>query len=236
MSKKLESKICKINYPESLSSLALKTLEILEKKIDEYQEFFGIKLDEQFIVNYFDDVEEFREFVYSLREEKGTLPDYARGTYDNGMINACIDPNIQQKKVYISSHELFHILYMKYILNGDYSKRIIWYDEGMAQFMSGEKDNLNDEEQFKKYYFRVKEETKVVPNMNSIKHGKTFWNKDYNGYYLGYLAVRYLYETLSPEEFKSLATDIKKISQIGENIASDMFKYFDKKLINEKRR
>ena len=40
---------------------------------------------------------------------------------------------------------------MKYILKDDYSKRIVWYDEGMAQFMSGEKDKYNDEKNLKSF-------------------------------------------------------------------------------------
>jgi hypothetical protein len=55
------------------------------------------------------------------------------------MINAFIEPEIQLKRIYTASHELAHILYMKYILNDDYDKRIVWYDEGMAQYVSGKK-------------------------------------------------------------------------------------------------
>ena len=42
----------------------------------------------------------------------------------------------------------------KYLTEGinDYLKRIVWYDEGMAQFLSGEMDELLDIEKFKKFY------------------------------------------------------------------------------------
>lgn len=160
MGKILETSLCRINYSESLEDLAQATISVLNKKIIEYNTFFGITIQEKIIVNYFDAVEEFREFIYEIRGERDSLPDYARGTYDNGMVNACVNPKLQLKRLYTASHELFHILYMKYILNNDYSKRIVWYDEGMAQFMSGEKDSLNDNSVFKKFYLRVKEETK----------------------------------------------------------------------------
>ena len=44
---------------------------------------------------------------------------------------------------------------MKYILKNDYTKRIVWYDEGMAQLMSGEKDEHVNKERFKRFYLRV---------------------------------------------------------------------------------
>lgn len=159
VSKVLETNLCKINYSESLKELAEATIQLLEGKIIEYKLFFDISTNEQIIVNYFDTVEEFREFIYEIRGERDSLPEYARGTYDNGMVNACVNPKFQLKRLYTASHELFHILYMKYVLNNDYSKRIVWYDEGMAQFMSGEKDSLTDEN-FKDFYLNVREKQK----------------------------------------------------------------------------
>ena len=135
MKKILQTNFCKINYSESLKKLAEATIVLLNKKIDEYELFFNLSIDEQIIVNYFDNIEEFREFIYEIRGERNSLPKYARGTYDNGMINACINPQSQMQRLYTASHELFHILYYKHILKNDYSKRIVWYDEGMAQFM-----------------------------------------------------------------------------------------------------
>ena len=146
----LENDLCKINYSESLFELSKDTLKLLEEKISEYNIFFCISIDEKVIVNYFDDINDFRNFIYDIRGERKSLPDYASGTYDKGMINAYVDPVAQLQSRYTASHELFHILYMKYILNNNYSKRIVWYDEGMAQFMSGENDKLLDLEEFKK--------------------------------------------------------------------------------------
>lgn len=233
MRKVLETNLCKINYSESLEDLAQATLSLLEKKIIEYNTFFDISIQEKIIVNYFDTVEEFREFIYEIRGESNSLPEYARGTYDDGMVNACVNPKFQLKRLYTASHELFHILYMKYILNNDYSKRIVWYDEGMAQFMSGEKDSLKDDSIFKDFYMKVKEATKVIPQMNTLEHGNSFVNEDYNGYDLSYLSIKYLSEVLSAEQFKDLMSDFKKISQLGNNIIHKMFSYYDEKLENK---
>ena len=109
MRKVLETNLCKINYSESLEDLAQATLSLLEKKIIEYNTFFDISIQEKIIVNYFDTVEEFRECIYEIRGESNSLPEYARGTYDDGMVNACVNPKFQLKRLYTASHELFHI-------------------------------------------------------------------------------------------------------------------------------
>ena len=233
MRKVLETNLCKINYSESLEDLAQATLSLLDKKIIEYSIFFCVNIEEKINVNYFDTIEEFRKFIYEIRGERDSLPEYAKGTYDNGMINACVNPKFQLKRLYTASHELFHILYMKYILNNDYSKRIVWYDEGMAQFMSGEKGSLNDDSVFKNFYMKVKEATKVIPQMNTLEHGNSFVNEDYNGYDLSYLSIKYISEVLSTEQFKDLMSDFEKISQLGNNIINNMFSYYDEKLENK---
>ena len=147
------------------------------------------------------------------------------------MVNACVNPKFQLKRLYTASHELFHILYMKYILDNDYSKRIVWYDEGMAQFMSGEKDSLTDDA-FKDFYLNVRGKTKVIPQMNSLEHGNSFVNENYNGYDLSYLSIKYLSEVLSADQFKDLMADFSKISQLGDGLIQKMFSYYDAKLEN----
>lgn len=164
-----------------------------------------------------------------------SLPKYAKGTYDDGMVNACIEPDTQLKRLYTASHELFHILYMKYILKNDYSNRIVWYDEGMAQFISGEKDKYADEEKFKRFYLKVKENTKIIPNLNNLKHGNSFCNDEYNEYDLSYLSVRYLNEILNSEDFKKLMSDFSTIKEYGNNLIYRMFDYYDLKFECNKR-
>lgn len=231
MKKVLETNLCKINYSESLEKLAEATVQLLEQKIIEYKLFFDLSTSEQITVNYFDTVEEFRRFIYEIRGKRDSLPEYARGTYDNGMVNACVNPKFQLKRLYTASHELFHILYMKYVLDNDYSKRIVWYDEGMAQFMSGEKDSLTDDA-FKDFYLNVREKAKVIPQMNSLVHGDSFVNENYNGYDLSYLSIKYLSEVLSIDQFKLLMSDFSKINQLGNDIVQKMFSYYDEKLEN----
>ena len=227
MKKVLETTLCKINYSESLQSLAKETSLLMENKILEYQSFFNIKLEEKVVINYFDDIDEFRNFIYEIRGEKESLPDYAEGTYDGGMVNAYIAPNKQLKRLHMANHELFHILYMKYILKNDYSKRIVWYDEGMAQFMSGENDHLEDINEFHRFYCKVRKQTTTIPILNDLEHGDSFVNSDYNGYDLSYLVIRYLFDTLSHNEFNKLMYDFNKIKEISNSLIIEMFNYYD---------
>ena len=229
MSKTLETNLCRINYSDSLEELSNATIKLLQNKIVEYKKLFNIDFNEQIIVNYFDDLEEFRELIYKIRGERKSLPKYAKGTYDDGMVNAYIEPDTQLKRLYTASHELFHILYMKYILKNDYSKRIVWYDEGMAQFMSGEKDKYANEEIFKNFCLKVKENTKIISNLNNLEHGNSFCNDEYNGYDLSYLSIRYLSEILDSEDFKKLMSDLSNIRKYGNDIVTKMFSYYDKK-------
>ena len=118
---------------------------------------------------------------------------------------------------------------MKYILKNDYSKRIVWYDEGMAQFMSGEKDIIVDKDDFKKFYLRVKENTKEIPNLNTLEHGNSFCNDKYNGYDLSYLCIKYLNDILNSKEFIKLMSDFSSIKKYGNDIVAKMFAYYDAK-------
>lgn len=230
MRKTLKTNLCEINYSDSLEDLVQATIPLLNKKVVEYNTFFNVSNKERIVVNYFDTIEEFREFIFRIRGERVSLPKYAEGTYDKGMVNAYINPEIQLKKLYMANHELFHIMYMKYILNNDYSKRIVWYDEGMAQLMSGETDLLRNSKEFKDFYMKVKESTKVIPKMNALEHGDSFVNQNYNGYDLSFLAIKYISEILSPEQFKCLMSDFEKINKLGDDIIQQMFKYYDKEL------
>ena len=222
-----------LNAPQSLKYITDNMHDILNDKIEQYKKIFKIKQLNPIQINYFDNIEEFRNFIYKIRGEKESLPEYAIGTYDNGMINAFIKPNIDinsndyKIKLYLANHELFHILYMQYILKNDYQKRIVWYDEGMAQFLSGEMDELLDIEKFKKFYLKVKNNTLVIPNLNEIEHGTSFCNNNYNGYDLSYLCIRYLREIMTNEEFQDLMSNFSKIKEYGINIIENMFAYYD---------
>ena len=112
-------------------------------------------------------------------------------------------------------HELIHHLYKYYVYGAD-KERITWVDEGIAQFFSGQKEELLDST---RYQLFLEENLKFADeiNLNDLNHNdKSFGNN--NGYNLSYIAIRYLYETNSHEEFINIIKDRQKLLEYGGSI------------------
>ena len=107
--------------PDSLKYITDNIVTILNAAIAFYKKLFDIVSFRKIQINYFDGLEKFREYIYSLRGERKSLPEYATGTFDNGMINTFIKPNLfvgsylYNKALYLANHELFHIMYQELI-------------------------------------------------------------------------------------------------------------------------
>lgn len=216
--------------PDSLKYLTDGMEKILNNSLDDYKYLFNVDNFRKIQINYFDDLDEFRNYIYNLRGEKESLPKYAKGTFDKGMINAYIEPNIikdtplYNKKRYNASHELFHVMYQELVWEKNNLPRVIWFDEGMAQFFSGEyKNELEDNETFIK---NVISNTKTIPDLNELSHGSQFETDDYSGYKLSLLAVKYIHDKIGINEFKKLLYDIDKIHEYGKNILSEIFEMY----------
>lgn len=154
------------------------------------------------------------------------------------MINAYTSPNIiveshtYNTKLHMASHELFHIMYKELILEKENKKRVVWFDEGMAQLFSLEfKETLNDDN-LKKWFDDLISTTETIPNLNELKHGSSFKNSEYSGYKLSLLAVKYLFDTLKFDEFKRLMHDTDKIESYGATIINDAIEFY--KIITNK--
>ncbi len=216
--------------PDSLNYVTKDMEEILDKSLELYKKIFNVNNFRKVQINYFDDIKEFRNYIYTLRGESNSLPEYAKGTFDNGMINAYIESNIvdkdlYNKRKYNASHELFHIMYNELILNKNNVPRIIWFDEGMAQLFSGE--YTQELKHFNSFVKKVLSETKTVPNLNKLSHGSSFITNDYNGYNLSLIAIKYLYDNLGLDEFKKLLYDNDKIIKYGETILETVINYYN---------
>lgn len=227
----------KLYSPDSLKYITDNMLVILKRKIEEYKQIFNINYFRKIELHFFDDKDEFRNYVYALRGERNSLPEYASGVFDNGKIIAFIPNNIivgssmYRNYSYMPSHELFHIMYKELIWEKNSLERIIWFDEGMAKYFSGELEYISEQNRFKDFFTKVKNETKIIPNLNNLKHGVSFVNENYNGYDLSFIGVKYIIDTLGLEEFKVLMKDICKIKKYGEHILNDAFEYFEKSII-----
>lgn len=235
-----ENKHFVLYSPDSLKYITDNMNDILIGSFNFYKELFDINSFRKFQINYFDDIEEFRNYIYDLRGEKESLPKYAKGTFDNGMVNSYISPNIDvnstqyHKTLYMASHELFHIMYQELIWGKEKIDRIVWFDEGMAQLFSGENDYNLSEDNFDNWFNYVLNKTYEIPNLNELKHGSSFENEKYSGYNLSLLSVKYLYETLGQDEFKKLMHDNDRIIEYGKTIAQDAIHYYKNELKNRR--
>lgn len=221
-----------IYSPDSLKYIIDNMIKCLMEAFVLYKDLFNIDDYRKVQINLFDNIDSFRNFIYDLRGEKESLPIYARGTYDNGMINSYITINkdvnsYQYKKTkYMASHELFHILYRELILDKGKKKRIIWFDEGMAQLFSGENDYNLNAINFSKWLNNLISDTKEIPDLNKLIHGESFVNENYNGYNLSLLAVKYLYDVLGKEKFKILMHNNDEVIRLGKNVIYDAINYY----------
>ena len=132
MKKQFENNNFILYSPDTLKYITNNMEDILNNSLELYKKLFCIKEYRQVQINYFDDIISFRKFIYDLRKEKESLPKYAKGTFDKGMINAYIEKDIEinsalyHKKLYMASHELFHIMYDELILKKyNYTRKYI---------------------------------------------------------------------------------------------------------------
>lgn len=205
------------------------------ERVSDIFEFFDIKSFRKVQVNLFDNKEEFRKFIATIRGiEENKIPEYCTGTYDKGMINCFIDLKLLEndiyykKRTYTLAHEFIHIIYLEFILNNDFYKRVTWLDEGVAQYLSGEMKDLD----FDRYYNDIIDNLKEVPNLNNLNHGKSFVNDKYNGYALAYITVKYLSETT---DLLEVLKSYNKSLEVGESALKEALEYYkNKKVINTK--
>ena len=217
--------------PDSLKHVYKNLESILAEKLELYKQLFDVDDFRKVEIHYFDNKEDFRNYVYELRGEKESLPKYAVGTGADGMVIAYIDPSIKEeddifkKRQCLASHELFHIMYHELVIFKTRQEHLTWFDEGCAQFFSGEKDyELN--EGFSEWFKKVKSETKKIPELNNLTHGETFKNEDYNGYDLSLLAVKNIYDRLGFESFKRLIQNSSSITRRGDGIINESFIFY----------
>ena len=222
--------------PDSLKSITNGMEERLYDSLKLYKKIFDVEKFRKVEINFFDDIESFRNFIHEIRGESSSLPAYAKGTFDGGMINVFIDPNMKEntplfeRRKYVASHELFHIMYMELVWNKLNIPRITWFDEGSAQFFSGEYNNILNSDEFYSFFNDTISHTKVIPNLNELSHQKGFETNDYSGYRLSLITVKYLYDTLGFNEFKKLLNDNDKILYYGDHALNEAIDYYKNKI------
>lgn len=177
-----------------------------DENINRIKEELSISQETKMIAVLTND-EEKAGFVYGKSSFCGFFND--KGAF------AYINLNGDKTKEYMFKglmHELTHHLY-KYYVYGKDKERITWVDEGLAQLFSGQMDNLKDEKMYKSFLDKNLEHTDNI-DLNKLNHtDRSFGNN--NGYNLSYIAIRYLYETHSHEEFINIIKSKEKLLEIG---------------------
>ena len=226
---KAENSEFKIFATDNLENFATDCLAYITEQKEKILDFFGLDRFRKIEINLFDNQETFLKFIKSLRWQGAKIPSYCKGTFDNFMVNESLNPinvslNPNRYKGGVL-HECIHIIY-----NSITDKRITWLDEGLAMNLSGEKNDLLDDESLKDYITQKLLPMNLPSNMNQLSHGEMFVNEEYNGYELSYLAVRYLLETKSKDEIHEMIKNSYKALEIGNEILPCALNYFKTKL------
>lgn len=148
------------------------------------------------------------------------------GFFTNTGCFAYINLNGNKTKDYMFKglmHELTHHLY-KFHVYGEENERITWVDEGIAQLLSRQRNDLKEESKFQSF---VDENLKSIDNinLNELSHNdRSFGNN--NGYNLSYIAIRYLYENNSHQEFVNIIKNREKLLKYGKIILKSIRKKY----------
>lgn len=186
--------------------------------------FLGLESFEKVSINLFYNHELYLKFTKQFFEPAS----YSKGNFVNGMINYVYNTNYEQLKKSLI-HEYVHLLYQRKCLD-----RVIWFDEGLALYLSGQYDSLeHDNDNFRHWYFdKIINKSKEIPDISFLKqHGSKYGQfidmetNKYNGYDLSYLMVRYLIDNY--QNIKDLLINKEKILVLEENILKDCITYYN---------
>ena len=102
-----------------------------------------------------------------------------------------------------------------------------WYEEGMKQFLSKDREYLNSKIEFRKFFLKVKKEIRFFPKLNELSEEELQYNRLFRD--LSYLAIRFFNEVMTEEDFRSLKYYSERIKKYGKKVLKDMFKYYTDK-------
>lgn len=226
---KAENDDFKIFAADSLDDFTADCLVYITEQKEKVLDFFGLDQFKKIEINLFDNQETFIDFIKKLRWQGANIPSYCKGTFDNYMVNCSLDSKdvfLNPKKYECSIlHECVHIMY-----NSIAKQRVVWFDEGLAMNLSGEGNPLLEVEHLKNFMTHKIFVMNLPDDMNTLIHGEKFVNKEYNGYDLSYLAVRYLLETREKEEIRELIRNSDKVLELGQEVLPCAMEYFSNKI------
>jgi len=205
-------------------------MDYLLMKKQEILNFFGIDSFRKVQINIYDTKQGYMDFSSQFF----TPSKYSKGNFANGMLNLFVseraleDENKYRYRMNTAAHEFVHIVYKEEVQEKGENKRVVWLDEGLAEYLSGSYAN-STENVFKNFLLKqIIGPDKIIPNIEFLKeHGSEygkFCDKEtdkYNGYHLSYLMIRYLVETMEKDDFQKMIRNKNLIEKIGENVLND---------------
>lgn len=204
----------------SLEKFSNEFIKYYDENIERIKEELSINQEIKLIVALTND-EEKVGFVYGKTSFSGFFTDTGAFAYIN--LNGKKTKEDMFKGL---MHELIHHLY-KYYVYGKDKERITWVDEGIAQYFSGQKDDMKDDEKYKLF---LEENLQSIDNinLNELNHNDRSFG-DNNGYNLSYMAIRYLYENNSHEEFIKIIKNQDLLNDYGNTVLNTINEMYNSK-------
>lgn len=193
------------------------------KREKDILEFFKITSFRKVRVNLFNT----REQYYNCFSKVMKISKYGIGNCYMGSINyVCTQQDLEtipKAGFVIASivHELVHLVYSEKINKS----KIVWLEEGLAQYLSGQKSFLEQDVQKYNEWLQKNIFEKEIPKIEYLKkHGSTYGSfcdiqtNKYNGYDISYALIRYMIGKYNNEEINKIIRSNSKINIIEENI------------------
>lgn len=209
-------------------------LNVLTKEKNKLLQFLNIDIFPKVTINLFNDYDAFVDYHKNIGYE---ITSYSKATFIGNTINKLYDSDdIKNRKYWLISgliHEYFHILYQS-IWQDNY-ERVVWIDEGLAQYKAGQFSLLQkDYKKFKSWYlYNIIRRDKEIPPIDYLtSHGDKYGmfcdntTLKYNGYDLSYLLARYLIEQ-TKLDISALLTDKSKIDELSKTIMQDCINFYN---------
>lgn len=198
--KLVENELFEVNGSSEYLSYANELLRKLNIKSKNIRRFFKVPDHEKITIELFKNKEELNKYVEEKYGEK--LSPYSHGGFTDNDIYLIADLNVLEHQMYIIidniMHEYVHVLY--HSIYKDKFQRVLWLDEGLAQYLSEQKNLLDyDFPRFKSFFLRnVVAKGKDIPRIDYLKeHGTKngqFGYSRYDGYAVSYMLVRYIFD------------------------------------------
>ena len=127
----------KLISSDSLNNFNVDFIEYTRKSLEQFKKLFDVSDLRKLEFMLFDDLENYRSFY--KKETGNEPPEYSRGCFGDNRILMVVEPPLIPGTEYFmrkrvsGAHEAFHIYYRDLVYKKP-ENRIVWFDEGMAQF------------------------------------------------------------------------------------------------------